>query len=270
MPYFINDGVKIYYEIEGEGPPVVMIHSLTSNLEKDWIQSNWVKTLKESYRLILLDCRGHGRSDKPHDASSYGLKMADDIVKLMKSLSFEKFNIFGYSMGANIAFWILLTKSNLLISAILGGLNISLDERQVMKVNELNRQIIEALKADNIIQVKKPMARSYRKFAESSGNDLLALAALFTSILNHELTEIITSPALLRETLKDIHVPVMTVLSSGEIISGGNNSVVRLIPDACNVQIQGTDHFKLKSDPKFHMIVKAFLNYANRNELSNY
>ena len=50
MPYFDNDGIKIYYEIEGEGPPVVMIHGFTGNLEKKWKQIGWVKILKETLK----------------------------------------------------------------------------------------------------------------------------------------------------------------------------------------------------------------------------
>ena len=71
MPYFDNEGIKIYYEIVGEGPPVVLIHGFPANLER-WKETNWVTTLKEDYQLILLDCRGHGKSDKPHDESYYG------------------------------------------------------------------------------------------------------------------------------------------------------------------------------------------------------
>ncbi|MHA2290465.1 MAG: alpha/beta fold hydrolase, partial [Promethearchaeota archaeon] len=104
MPYFDNEGIKIYYEIEGEGPPVVMVHGFSGNLENSWKETNWVKTLKDSYQLILLDCRGHGESDKPHDETYYGQKMNEDIIKLMEYLSIEKANLFGYSMGAYITF----------------------------------------------------------------------------------------------------------------------------------------------------------------------
>ena len=86
MPYFNNDGVKIYYEIEGEGPPVVMIHGFSSDLDSGWKETNWVETLRHNYRLILLDYRGHGKSDKPHGDSDYGLKMIDDVIKLMDHL----------------------------------------------------------------------------------------------------------------------------------------------------------------------------------------
>ncbi|MHA2475364.1 MAG: alpha/beta fold hydrolase [Promethearchaeota archaeon] len=98
MPFFNNDGIKIYYEIDGEGPPVILIHGFSSSLEGNWKQSNWVNHLKKSYQVIAMDCRGHGKSDKPHDESLYGEMMRNDAIKLMEHLSIEKANFFGYSM----------------------------------------------------------------------------------------------------------------------------------------------------------------------------
>src|SRR5689334_20329818 len=60
---FDSNGVKIHYIVEGKGEPVVMIHGVTSRLES-W--NGLVKTLSPNYRVIALDCRGHGKSDKPH------------------------------------------------------------------------------------------------------------------------------------------------------------------------------------------------------------
>ncbi|MHA2087948.1 MAG: alpha/beta fold hydrolase, partial [Promethearchaeota archaeon] len=132
MPYFDNKGINIYYEVEGEGPPVIMIHGFTSSFELIWKKQNWVNLLKDNYRLILLDCRGHGNSDKPHDESYYGHKMTDDIVKLMGHLKIDKANFFGYSMGASMVFRLLLSYPQLFISAILGGfvLNILDSEKE--------------------------------------------------------------------------------------------------------------------------------------------
>lgn len=122
MPYINNNGIKIYYETEGEGPPIVMIHGFAANIEQNWKQTNWIHTLKENYQLILIDCRGHGKSDKPHEESYYGYqKMTKDIIEIMEHLSIEKANFFGYSMGAYMTFQLLLHKPELLISAILGG-----------------------------------------------------------------------------------------------------------------------------------------------------
>jgi pimeloyl-ACP methyl ester carboxylesterase len=263
MPYFDNDGIKIYYEIEGVGPPVVMIHGFSSNIET-WKQDNCVKALKDNYQLILLDCRGHGKSDKPHDGSSYGSKMEDDVIKLMEYLSIEKANLFGYSMGAFITFRILLTKPKILISAILGGyvLNLLQDDKEKLKSIKGTKQIIQAFKADSMDQVKKPLGRAFRRVAELRENDLLALAAVQEGSLKEQ-SETMTTPIQMRASLKNIKVPVMTIVGSSEILSGDKTLIAQLVPDACHFQIQGKDHLTVKRDPKFHMAVKAFLDFVN-------
>ena len=264
MPYFNNENVKIYYEIEGEGPPVVMIHGFASNLESNWKQANWVKVLKDNYRLILMDCRGHGKSDKPHDESDYGQKMTDDVIKLMDHLSIEKANFLGYSMGAYMTFRLLLSRPELFISAILGGFVLSFiqDEkaRSIYRENTMRR--VEAFRAESIDDVKDPMARAFRQFAELGGNDLKALAAVTAGLLQ-ERSEIMESPKQLKETLKKIETPVMTVVASNELIPGDKTLIAQIVPNACHFQIQGKDHLTVVPDPKFHMVVKAFLGYIN-------
>ena len=56
MPYFDNEGVKIYYEFEGTGPDLVMIHGFSSNIDDNWRAPNWIETLKDENRLILMEC----------------------------------------------------------------------------------------------------------------------------------------------------------------------------------------------------------------------
>jgi pimeloyl-ACP methyl ester carboxylesterase len=66
MPYATNDGVCIHYQEEGSGPPLVLLHGFTLSLEH-WRDSGYVTALRDDSRLILMDPRGHGASDKPHD-----------------------------------------------------------------------------------------------------------------------------------------------------------------------------------------------------------
>jgi len=265
MPYFDNDGVKIYYEIEGEGPPVVMIHGFTSSIENNWKRTNWVKVLKKDYRLILLDCRGHGKSDKPHDKDLYGANMTDDVTKLMDYLSIKKANFLGYSMGAYMTFRLLLSKPQLFFSAILGGfvLNLTQDDKARSKYIEGMKRSVEAFKAESIGEVKDPVARAYRQYAELTGNDLLAMAAVMTGLFK-ENSDIMGFPSQIKKSLKKIKVPVMTVVGSNERASGDMTLTAKLVPDACHFQIQGKDHLTVVPDPKFHMVVKAFLDYVNK------
>lgn len=267
MPYFDNDGVKIYYEIEGEGPSVIMIHGFASSLEGNWKATNWIEELKDNYRVILLDCRGHGKSDKPHDESLYGQKMTEDVIKLMEHLSIKRANIFGYSMGAYITFRLLLTKPECIISAILGGFVLTLmqDDEARSAYTESTKQRIEAFRAESIDHVEDPMARQFRQFAELGGNDLLALADVTAGLLQ-ERSETMFSPVEMRESLKKVQTPVMSVVGSDDFLPGDKTLIAQLVPDACHFQIQGKDHLTVVPDLKFKMAVKAFLNYVNRKK----
>jgi pimeloyl-ACP methyl ester carboxylesterase len=55
------------------------------------------------YRVIAMDCRGHGQSGKPHDAGQYGLEMVQDVVRLLDHLHVDRTHLVGYSMGGEIA-----------------------------------------------------------------------------------------------------------------------------------------------------------------------
>jgi pimeloyl-ACP methyl ester carboxylesterase len=265
LPFFNNEGVNIYYEIEGEGPPVILVHGFASSLDFNWKRWKWVDYLKDIYRLILLDCRGHGKSDKPHDESLYGKKMSEDIVKLMDHLSIDKANFLGYSMGSYLTFRLLLSKPSLFISAILGGFvfNLLQDENAEQQYRDSALRRIEAFRADRIDDIKDPLARGFRQFAELGHNDLEALACVSTGILQ-ERSRMTESPAEMKEELRKINVPVMTVVASNEMLAGDKTLIAQLVPDACHFQIQGKDHLSVVPDPKFKMVVKAFLDYVNK------
>ena len=104
MPYFDNIGVRIHYQLDGTGDPLVLMHG-TSGSVGDWYENGWIKGLKDDYRLILIDHRGHGHSDKPHDPDSYSLEISvSDVVGVLDELGIDKASYFGYSMGGYIGY----------------------------------------------------------------------------------------------------------------------------------------------------------------------
>jgi len=72
MPYVDNNGIRIHYQVEGEGPPLVLQHGFTSSMRR-WYLHGYVDAMKSAYQLVLVDARGHGQSDKPHDPAAYDL-----------------------------------------------------------------------------------------------------------------------------------------------------------------------------------------------------
>jgi pimeloyl-ACP methyl ester carboxylesterase len=122
MPYANNRGIRLYYEVEGGGPPLVLGHGLGGDLNS-WRRFGYVDALRDDYELILPDFRGHGRSDKPHDPSDYGSKMVDDVVAVLDHLDISRAHYMGYSMGAAIGFRLAKRYPERFTSFILGGMS---------------------------------------------------------------------------------------------------------------------------------------------------
>lgn len=97
-----SDGVKIHFLELGQGSPVVLIHGYTGSAEGNWFSNGVAQALAHKHRIIAIDCRGHGKSEKPHDPLKYGPQMAKDVLELMDHLHLETAHIHGYSMGGFI------------------------------------------------------------------------------------------------------------------------------------------------------------------------
>jgi pimeloyl-ACP methyl ester carboxylesterase len=102
MTYLSVNGVAIHFETEGSGPPVVLQHGLTDSLTT-WYEYGYVDALAAHHQLILIDSRGHGASDKPHDSAAYaGSTLAMDVVAVLDHLGIAHAGYFGHSMGGRI------------------------------------------------------------------------------------------------------------------------------------------------------------------------
>jgi pimeloyl-ACP methyl ester carboxylesterase len=121
MPYVTNQGLRIHYEVEGKGPPLILMTGLAGTLD-DWRFFGYSQVLSKDYRLILIDPRGRGASDKPHDATAYDLKlMLEDTVAILDDLKIKKAHYFGYSWGGMIGWRIPIYAPERFSSLILGG-----------------------------------------------------------------------------------------------------------------------------------------------------
>ena len=99
MPRVDNNGVSIHYRAEGDGPPLVLGHGVTDSSDV-FYERGYVAGLKRKYRLVLIDARGHGQSDKPHDPPAYAPeRFASDIVAVIDDLGIKTAGYWGYSMG---------------------------------------------------------------------------------------------------------------------------------------------------------------------------
>ena len=121
MPFANNNGVKINYEVEGQGQPILLQHGFSGTLDA-WRTNGYVQELSKDYRCIFLSARGRGESDKPHDPKAYYFKnMVLDFVAVLDDLKIKKAHYLGYSMGGAIGLRIPLYAPDRFYSLILGG-----------------------------------------------------------------------------------------------------------------------------------------------------
>jgi pimeloyl-ACP methyl ester carboxylesterase len=121
VAFAINDGVRIHYETVGAGPTIILLHGSMADAN-DWIDAGYVDMLKDEFRLILVDGRGHGRSDKPHDAVLYRMEtLAADVVAMADHAGVERPAFLGYSWGGGVGFAIAKYYPKRFSALILGG-----------------------------------------------------------------------------------------------------------------------------------------------------
>lgn len=121
MSYTYNQNVRIHYEVQGDGPPLFLHHALSDSLE-GWQDGGWIESLQHHYRLILMDARGHGASDRPHEARAYTLgKRVGDVVAVLDHLGLRRVHYLGYSLGGWVGFGLARLAPERLRSLIIGG-----------------------------------------------------------------------------------------------------------------------------------------------------
>ena len=177
MPEFVKapDGVHIAYETAGQGLPVVLVHGFAASRIQNWKDPGWYETLMEAgYRVVAMDMRGHGDSDKPHDPAAYDHAiMAEDIAAVIEAANAAPAFLMGYSMGGFISMHVLMDHPDILRKLVIGGVGGSYFGRAFGSRDA----IADALIADDKSKISDPVQRSFREFAEQSGKDRVALAA---------------------------------------------------------------------------------------------
>lgn len=246
-PGLFGRGPSIAYDDVGEGPPVVLIHGFASNREANWRFPSWYDALaRAGFRVLALDVRGHGASDKPHDASAYdeGL-LARDVANLMAHVGVKRAPVIGYSMGSFIAIRLMVDSPRLVERAVLAGIG----ENYFAPVTVDPDAVADAMLAPNADAVADPVARGFRNFAERQKNDLKAMAACFRR----------PRKAFGPADLKRIQTPVLVICGEMDTVTGSGSSLAAAFGQGGLVTIPGKDHMSAVGDKNTKAAAIAFL-----------
>jgi pimeloyl-ACP methyl ester carboxylesterase len=230
----------------GGGDPVLLIHGFASTHAVNWVNTAWVRTLTGAgRRVIALDNRGHGRSEKLYRPADYESSvMAEDARALLDHLGIRRADVMGYSMGARISAHLALAHPERVRSLLLGGLGIHLVEGVGLPLG-----IADAMEAPSLGDLTDPMQRMFRAFAEQTGSDLRALAACIRG----------SRQVLTPEEVGRIAAPTLVSVGSADTVAGSGARLAALIPGARFLDIPGRDHNLAVGDKAHKAGVLAFL-----------
>src|SRR5947208_934422 len=97
MPYAAVNGLSMYYEVHGEGPPLLLLHGGTGS-----IPTQWIPFFSSQFRVVAMEQMGHGRTADLVDRPFHYHDMAEDTVQLMRHLGIESASVVGFSDGGII------------------------------------------------------------------------------------------------------------------------------------------------------------------------
>ena len=249
MLSFSSSGVRIAYvdiPCDGANTPIVLVHGFASSHMVNWQNTNWVRTLGEAgFRVIALDNRGHGQSEKLYDPEAYSSdEMARDVLNLLDHLDIGEADVMGYSMGARVTAHLALMAPDRVRSALSGGLGIHLIEGVGLPLG-----IADAMEAASLEDLTDPTQRMFRAFAEQNKQDLKALAACIRG----------SRQTLTRELVSTISMPVLVSVGTRDAIAGDPHALAHLIPKGEAFDIPGRDHNLAVGDRAHKEAVTSFL-----------
>jgi pimeloyl-ACP methyl ester carboxylesterase len=242
-----GDGLRIAYEIVGQGAAVLLVHGFASSRAQNWRATGWYKALADAgFQAIAMDCRGHGDSDKPHDPAFYSYDlMSRDILSVAAAAGVATAHVMGYSMGGFLGIQILIEHPELVGKLVIAGVGTN----YFHNAPEVRRGIANALLAPDPSRITDPVQKSFRAFASQPGKDSVALAACMRGDRRT------FSRAELARTAR----PALVICGGNDTISGPPGPLAAAMHDARAVTVPGRDHMSAVGDRATKAAVLEFL-----------
>jgi pimeloyl-ACP methyl ester carboxylesterase len=208
MAFISINGAEIYYEIYGKDQPgrvpIVLIHGSTVTGQRDW--GLVAPLLAREYRVIVPDCRGHGKSSNPKHSYSFK-EMAEDTKALVEALGYRKAHIIGHSNGGNVALVTLLEHPEVVQAAVVQAAN--------------------AYVSADLVEKEPPLfdpARVERERPEWR-DEMIALHGerhgedYWRELLRLTVQELITQPNYTAEDLKQVQRPTLVIQGADDRVN---------------------------------------------------
>ena len=238
-----------FFDFHPEKPKdktILLIHGFASNARVNWLMTGWTKTLlNDGYRVVALDNRGHGESSKFYNPEDYGPDIfAADALQLLDHLSLGQVDVLGYSMGARISAWLAWQNPERVRRVVFGGMGY-----HIFGGRGGYEAIAEGLEVEDPSTITEPGAVSFRKFAELTKSDRLALAACIRPSKTKITPEIVGA----------IRTPVLVAVGTNDGVGGSAEKLADMMPNAQAFPMPDLDHMKATGASIFKTRALEFL-----------
>jgi len=260
MATFQSGGFNLAYDdirpAGGEQGTVLLVHGFATSRAENWRRLGWYSAFeRKGWRAIAFDHRGHGESDKPHEAAAYARDaMVGDIFALMDHLGLGRVDLMGYSMGAHLSLRAALNEPSRVGKLVLGGVGGKMlpGRREAPPSNQAGAgamTMAQAMLAPDASAITDKTLKGFRLFAEQQGEDLAALAACSQG----------QGEGVNEAELFGLAPPTLVVAGAHDEMAGDPQDLADAIPGAKAVTLPGCDHFNAIPHALFKAAVFDFL-----------
>jgi pimeloyl-ACP methyl ester carboxylesterase len=246
--YSSFDSTKIYYEVQGQGPPVVLVHGFTSTLDSWKNTPLFQQLLAQGCQVVVLDLRGNGRSGKPASLAGYTHDAeARDVMGLATALGMAQYQLVGYSRGSIIAAR-LLELDPRVKAAVLGGMG------EAFTNPNWPRRIAfyQALSGEKA----SPELDGFVHSLPARGLDRQTLAWQQQA-----------QPSTSAAALARVHIPVLVISGTDDHDNGSAEALGQLLPGAVVKRVPGV-HATTAQSAEFAHEVSQFLQQSRQKASS--
>lgn len=263
--FFNSNGVRIHYLEAGEGVPVLMMHGFSGTAERQFGTPGVIRALAANYRVLAIDGRGHGQSDKPYDPAVYGPEMGQDLLRLQDHIGVTRSHMVGYSLGAMVLANLVCHRPERFLSCVLGGATGRFNWSEA-KQRQLELEAAELAEGSQRSQILRlwPEGRDLpdedyiaeRSRLSLAGQDVRALAA---SRLGGG--RLVVRP----EQMKSVQVPVLGIVGTDDPYTDDFHELEQIMPKLEVKRIEGADHSNTTARREFSTELLRFFETINRD-----
>lgn len=237
------DGVRLAWHELGEGRPVLLLHGLFSDTETNWLRFGHAAEIAgRGFRVIMMDLRAHGESDKPHEPAAYPPDvLARDGLALIEHLGLADYDLGGYSLGGRTAVRMVVMGARPCRLVVAG-----------MGLKGLLNTGARSAHFGKILRGLGTHARGSPEwlaeaFLKTTGGDPDALLPLLDSFVDS--TE---------EEVRAIEVPTLVVCGAEDQDNGHAEELAEALPDGRFVEVPG-NHMSAVTRPDLGRAIADFL-----------